>query len=451
MQNVSQYIAFNRFGYGATPSLSSAVIDTPQEWLIKQLQPYEIKHNNWNSEIALRHIFSYQKEKKAVSKAKDPVKAQEKLTDLRKSAQNQSKKLTHDIIQQAITTTLPLQARLHDFFANHFSVSNTNSYMRALSPTLECEAIAPHLTGSFADMLVAVTQHPAMLYYLNNESSIGPNSKIGLRRKKRGLNENLGREILELHTLGVNADYTQKDVQSLSKALTGWTIGGKKPNEPLGFLFKKNAHEPGNKALLGKTYPAAKNNTHEQAENMLVDLALHEETAKHVSYKLAKHFISDQPPADLVNKMSARWLSTKGHIPSVMKVMIAHPLSWSTKAQKFKTPREFLISICRACQLEATKPNFVKTLVILGQAPYASGSPAGFGDSTQDWASASAMMNRIEWAEHIAGQVNTMPLDAAKIALGNLISPLTAAQIRRAESKRQSLALLFMSPEFLRR
>jgi uncharacterized protein (DUF1800 family) len=451
MQKSSLYIAFNRFGYGATPALAKLNIQDPKKWLLDQLRDYSIQNPKWTSEQALKQIFAYRHDRKMIQQSAENNKAITSLKAKRREMINSSKKLSAQIILQAIQTEQPLQARLQDFFANHFSLSNTNANMRTIAPTLESEAIAPHLNGYFADMLVSVTRHPAMLYYLNNESSIGPNSALGLKRQKRGLNENLGREILELHTLGVNGGYTQSDVQALSKSLTGWSIGGRKKREALGFVFKAYAHEPGEKILLGKRYAAATRNSDQQAVDMLNSLATHDQTAQHLSYKIAKHFIADSPPQTLVQQMAKRWVDTRGHIPSVMTIMIGHPLSWLPKSSKFKTPREYVISLQRACQLRNTKPDILKTLEILGQAPYSSGSPAGFSDNAQDWASASALMDRIEWAEHIAGQVKMSPIEVAMVALGDLLSPSTAQHIMRAESKQQGLAILFMSPEFLRR
>jgi uncharacterized protein (DUF1800 family) len=461
MSKFNPYSAYTRFGNGASPNLAKLSEVNGQTWLLSQLVQYEIESPKLNSEQALKNIFLYRAERIRLEKlnATGPTdidsmardKADQKLKDMRKAMFGSTLALTEQIILQSIQTDQPLQARLLDFFSNHFSVSASNLNMRVIAPTLEVEAIAPHLHGYFSDMLVSVTQHPAMIYYLNNENSIGPNSKIGLRQKQRGLNENLGREILELHTLGVNAGYLQKDVEALSKGLTGWSIGGKNKNQTVGFMFKPNAHEPAEKTLLGIKYPEANSKSPQQAIDMLRNLAQHEKTASHLSYKLAKHFIADQPPKKLVQAMTASWIRSKGHIPSVMKVLIEHPESWSTCAQKFKTPREYLVSVCRACQLNRTKPGLIKTLEILGQTPYSSGSPSGFSDSANDWASASSILNRIEWAEHIAEQVKGSPTEVAKIALGHLLHADTEKKIAQAESKRQGLAMLFMSPEFLRR
>ena len=179
--------------------------------------------------------------------------------------------------------------------------------MAGLSATLEREAIAPNLFGNFESMLLAVEQHPAMLIYLNNEKSFGPNSRISKRHKK-GLNENLAREILELHTLGVNGGYLQEDVIELAKAITGWSVFNPQKERNTGFTFRKNGHEPGTRILLGKRYP---NEGIEQGENMLRDLAMNPATVKYICYKLAHHFVGEAPLQSLLNNMENTCVKTK--------------------------------------------------------------------------------------------------------------------------------------------
>jgi uncharacterized protein (DUF1800 family) len=205
------------------------------------------------------------------------------------------RQLSADTLTQAINSENSLNWRLLDFFSNHFSVTAQGAVMTALAPTLEREAIAPHIHGQFEDMLLTVCKHPAMLIYLNNDKSAGPNSGYG-KRKHRGLNENLAREILELHTLGVNVDYQQADVNELAKGITGWSIAFAKEKNS-GFKFRSFWHESGEHILLNKTYPQK---NIRQGEAMLINLARHPATAEHLCYKLARHFISDEPPQSLV-------------------------------------------------------------------------------------------------------------------------------------------------------
>ncbi len=482
---LTQYarIAMHRFGYGidkeSLTSLNNASLSDAQRWLTKQLTTYSIEGNDWSSQQALIMVPKQRQQRKEAAKAdaeaesKQPKNPQmnpsmsprqnerkregmaEKI-----SVQRSARKLAEAIARQAVTTHQPLQARLLDFFANHFSVTRNNIFMAALSPTLDKEAIAPNLTGTFAEMLVAVTKHPAMLYYLNNERSIGPNSRLGQRRKQRdnaqnGLNENLAREILELHTLGVDAGYKQGDVIELARALTGWSVGNLRRGESAGFKFRLMAHEPGQRKIMGKTYSAQQQGKKLQAQSILEDLAVHSNTAKHVSYKLARHFINDTPSEALVSAMQQNWLASKGNIKSVVTTMIMHPDSWNVTDEKLKTPREFVISTCRTCNFMLRRPDIFQSLELMGQAMYNAGSPAGYPDTAQEWSGPSALMARIEWAQHYAKQYHakatTSPFEFAKSIFGEELSGVTAMHLRGAESISQAWALLLMSPEFQRR
>lgn len=473
------YIAMNRFSYGAdkrsvTALAASDSLEDAQNWLIKQLSPYELPSANWNSSKAIVGYYHYKEQEKRAKKKLENLFVTEQKKALtvamqsykssRRSLVESSKLLAQQTALAHINSSQALQSRLLDFFSNHFSVSRTNLAMTLLAPTLEVEAIAPNLTQHFSDMLGAVTQHPAMLLYLNNENSTGANSKVAERQRKKkrgkvkGLNENLAREILELHTLGVGSGYTQTDVIELAKSITGWSIGSVKRKEPPGFKFRKQSNEPGTRTVLGKAYKM--HNTkggNQQGLAILSDLAEHKATAKHLCQKLAKHFIADKPSSDLVNKMQSTWINTKGHIPSVMKVLIMHKDSWQISSQKLKTPREFVLSACRACGVSKPAPNLYNTLEILGHGFFNSGSPAGYPDEQEDWLGASALNSRIEWANHFASVISKRsggkrePAELANFALGPLLSSNTLDFIKRAESKQQALALMLMSPDFQRR
>jgi uncharacterized protein (DUF1800 family) len=322
--------------------------------------------------------------------------------------------------------------------------------MNLYAPLLEREAIAPHLAGNFVDMLLAVEQHPTMLVYLNNEKSIGPDSPQG-KKSKKGLNENLGREILELHTLGVSGGYTQQDVRELAIAITGWTLG-KKKDEEFGFVFRDGTHQPGARTVLKKSYTQK---GVAQGEAILRDLAVHPSTAHYVSFKLARHFVADKPSDALVNAMTATWLSTSGNIPAIMKTLLEHSDAWLPEQQKLKTPREFIISVLRILEsvepIKLEKYRLVQGLKSLGQEPFGAGSPAGFGDTASSWDGAEALMSRIEWVNQLAAHIKTPPVDFISAALGNQLSEHSLKLIKRAESRQQGLVLALMSPEFQRR
>ena len=501
MANEFAYLAMNRFGYGANAKLNSAVkniasMSDAQSWLVKQLGPYPLPDVKWSSEQAIRGYYGFKqiqdKEKQAVSndnamqdmqaegqnsmQATGNESTQMESKKIRRSMLNASRTLAKQNALLGLKTQQVLPSRLLEFFSNHFSVSRANFALTILTPTLETEAIAPYLHTSFADMLVAVSTHPAMLLYLNNERSMGPNSPMGKKRKARkratsgGLNENLAREILELHTLGVNAGYQQKDVGELARGITGWSLGNVKRGEEPGFRFRKFMHEPGSRALLGQTYPSKDLSFREgslaltlakqtpamaQGLKMLDDLALHPATAEHVSRKIAKYFISDTVSDELVAAMKQTWLQSKGDISEVMKTLILSPLSWQKNAEKFKNPRAFVLSACNACGVNRSSPDLFQALELMGQGFFNSGSPAGYPDEQAAWIGASALNARIEWASHFADVIikrkDPEPLTLARRALGPLLSQATATAIKRAESKQQALALLLLSPDFQRR
>lgn len=459
MSSKRAYIAANRFGYGANQRTIEQIQGDPLDWLVAQLSPDSILSEmqtlniQWDSKQAAQQLTLYRQQRKQERKKQvsGQVISQENMMaissdGIRKNITKHVFQSVSHVISQQIVSSRPFFWRLVDFFSNHFSVTANGLNMRALAQTLELEAIASNLSGNFSDMLIAVESHPAMLVYLNNEQSVGPNSKIGKRSKgKKGLNENLAREILELHTLGVNAGYNQADVTELAKAITGWSLSQQGVE---GFEFRKQAHEPGSRDVFGKTYAAV---GVQQGKQILFDLSNSPHTAKFVSEKLAKHFISDNPPTELVNDMVKAWLKTAGSLPHVVAAMLKNPLSWSFSNAKFKTPREFLVSTCRACELNEIRPDYVKSLTILGQQPFSAGSPAGFKDSQEYWAGPRAMMGRIEWADHVSKFVKSPPLDIARQALGPFLHERTIKAMSRAESKRQAISLMLLSPEFQKR
>ncbi len=464
-------IAVNRFGYGARGSELAQAEKNPNKWLKSQLKPITFNSDFPHSNTILIEHAKYQKDKKRQKKQQkknsqsgnmqtNSMQANMQSANMQSANMKDKKKaknfsrlalrnMSADTLKQAITSSNSVSWRLLDFFSNHFSVTAHGQLMVGLAATLEREAIAPHLLGNFEDMLLAVEQHPGMLIYLNNEKSFGPNSRMAKKRNK-GLNENLAREIMELHTLGVDGGYSQTDVIELAKSITGWSVKqpGKERGE--GFVFRAYGHEPGNRKLLGKKYSQQ---GIAQGKEMLRDLAMHPATARHVCYKLAHHFVSQNPPASLVKAMEATWLKTHGNINAVMHCLFDADEAWLNTAQKYKTPREFVISTLRALSLKKFKDNaLLSTLTNLGQQPFNAGSPAGYSDDEQDWLGASALMARIDWAAMVSGY--SKRANAEKVmnrAIGKSVSQLTYNSVMRAESRQQAMTLLLMSPEFQRR
>ena len=343
--------------------------------------------------------------------------------------------------------------RLVQFWSNHFCVSAAKGpALRATAGIFEREAIRPHIFGRFADMLKAVESSTAMLVYLDNQQSIGPNSRAGQRRG-RGLNENLAREILELHTLGVAGGYTQGDVTSLARIITGWTVVGREGvlGTPGTFVFNANLHEPGDHSLIGKTY---RDTGVEQGREALDSLARHPSTARHIARKLARHFVADEPPAALVARLAKVFSDSDGDLQKVSAALIEAPEAWTAQATKLRSPQEFYIAAMRALARKPEAPQILGPLNAMGQPLWQPSGPNGFADTVATWATAEGMKTRLDVAAAIARQVAPGAVDPRSIVdeiLGDHASNETRAAVARAESKPQALALFLMSPEFQRR
>lgn len=359
----------------------------------------------------------------------------------------------------ALASPAPFVERLVHFWANHFAVSIDKIAVVGLAGDLEFSAIRPHVMGTFRSMLSAVERHPAMLLYLDQAQSVGPDSPLGSRAarrgRERGLNENLAREILELHTLGVRSGYGQADVTELARALTGWTVGGL-ARQPIlrgpgpGFWFAAPIHQPGARTILGKRYAQS---GEAQAQAVLDDLAVHPATARHIATKLARHFAADDPPPALVARLEAAFLKSGGDLPTLYRVLIAAPEVWNGPA-KFRTPWEWSLAALRATGVKALPgATAAGAFQQLGQPIWRPGSPAGYDDVTASWAGPDALYRRVEVAQRIARR--TAPaIDARQLAaqlFPGALSPATADALARAESGEQALALLLVSPEMLRR
>ncbi|TRX53952.1 DUF1800 family protein [Thalassomonas sp. M1454] len=441
-------IAVNRFGLGAKGDELAQANANPKAWLKQQLQPIKLSNSLYTSDYILTELAKYGEARRQAKKSKNAEAEFDKTNKERgKFLQNSYRGLSTDTFVAGLNSNNSVSWRLLDFFSNHFSVSASGPQMTAIASTLEREAIAPNLLGNFEDMLLAVTKHPAMIVYLNNERSFGPNSRIG--KKGRGLNENLAREILELHTLGVDGGYQQQDVIELAKGITGWSIANPRKEDTVGFMYRSWGKEPGDRVLLGKAY---KQEGMAQGEAMLKDLANHPKTANYVCSKLVKHFISDKPSPDLVNILVATWQKSGGNIKAVMNAMIDSDLAWQAQKQKFKTPREFVMSSLRAVGKKNIKPKeLFFTLNTFGQQPMQAGSPAGYSDEQQDWDGANALMSKIDWVSLLARKSKANAEKVMQQTLNLKPSEHTYKSVVRAESRTQALALLLLSPEFLRR
>jgi uncharacterized protein (DUF1800 family) len=342
--------------------------------------------------------------------------------------------------------------RLVAFWTNHFTVSaKTQGVVRVLAGSFEREAIRANVFNRFDDMLLAATRHPAMLRYLDNAKSIGPNSFAG-KRRSRGLNENHAREIMELHTLGVDGGYTQADVIAFAKVLTGWTFdrGGGGPDEAGEFAFNPRWHEPGPQTILGKVY-AQDDVT--QGEAVLRDLARHPATARHIARKFARSFVSDAPPDALVARLEANFRQSGGDLKALARTLLQSEEAWSTPPNKIKTPQEFLFSAVRGLDIDVPANYVIRAMRDLGQEPWNAGSPAGYPDDNGSWLAPDGLTNRLDLAEYLAERARSDhdPRRLAVELLGPSVPQETLQPIAFAESRKQGLALLLMSPDFQRR
>ena len=352
--------------------------------------------------------------------------------------------------QRAARAEVGFAERLVHFWSNHFCISAAKGpLVRVTAGCFEREAIRPHVLGRFSAMLQAVESHPAMLAYLDNALSFGPNSPAG-RNRNRGLNENLAREILELHTLGVDGGYTQADVTALARIITGWTFSGREGRlgEPGTFAFFPNGHEPGDHKLLGKVYPAG---GVQQGQSALTDLAKHPATARHIAAKLARHFVADEPPPSLVDRLAKVFRETDGDLKAVAIALVDSDEAWATPLAKMRTPEQFLLAALRAIDRMPEDPGaLLGPLNVMGMPLWQPPGPNGWPDTVSAWASPKAIKTRLDVAAAIAARVKDLvnPSELLETIAGASASGETRQAIARAESRQQGLALLLMSPEF---
>jgi uncharacterized protein (DUF1800 family) len=338
--------------------------------------------------------------------------------------------------------------RLVWFWSNHFCVNADDTVMAG---AYEREAIRPHVLGKFADLVLAVESHPAMLVYLNNVVSMGPNSTAGINRE-RGLNENLGREILELHTLGVRTGYTQDDVVSFAKTITGWTVRNVNDDPDHGgeFLFHPRLHEPGSQTVMGKPY---RDTGVEQGRAVMLDLSRHPATALHVAAKLARHFVADDPPPPLVETLRQKFIETDGDLWEVSKVLVRAPEAWAPEQRKLKRPGEWMMTWLRAAGFPGDPRAITRTLNLLGEPLWRPRAPKGFPDTAADWMDGIA--HRLDAANAIAQNPTNYDRIDPKALLETSLGPLASAETRtavaRADTKQQAITLVLMAPEFQRR
>jgi len=445
-------IAVTRFGLGARVDEISAASRAPKEWLLAQLRSNRSNHPAFRG---LRSSTDIYKIARVFKDARKVMKDSEREDVSDKYGKTVRRNFESEIKARSIyaaQTDMPFHERLTRFWSNHFSISARNRNTRLFPGAYEREAIRPHILKSFYELAASAIFHPGMLVFLDNDASVGPRSRQGLEDRK-GLNENLAREALELHTVTPAAGYTQTDVTEFAKALTGWRVERKAENgnnKQGQTSFQPRRHEPGSRLVLGKMYDVA---GPKQALAILKDLCRRPETAENIAVKLAAHFVSDTPPPRLVEALKNTYLKTGGDLKALYETLVHSPLAWSAPALKIKTPEEMIISAARIIGFEKIMPNRPKdTYDSLAQLPFTAPTPKGWPDDMAAWLGPDAILKRIEWANELSSRLSNM--DARQFlrsALGERLTPKTLEAVSRAESNRQGFVMALMSPEFQRR
>ncbi|MBW4981038.1 DUF1800 domain-containing protein [Mameliella sp. CS4] len=358
-------------------------------------------------------------------------------------------------VARRMNSATPLRERLESFWADHFTArGKANVMIQAGSPYVE-SAIRPHLAGRFEDMLIAVTTHPLMLHYLDQHASAGPNSPQALKYPgKKGLNENLAREVLELHTLGVDGPYTQTDVRQLAELLTGlaFTAEG-------GTDFRRPLAEPGAETVLGKNYGGDHPARLEDIHAALRDLARHPVTARHVAGKLAVHFVADTPEAELVSAMETAWLDTNGDLMAVYRAMLDHPAAWDPRPANAKQPLDFIASACRALDVPQDMLRkrvgiaLIQPMRLMGQVWQQPPGPDGLPEADDAWLTPQGLAARLQWGfampQALLGALPD-PRDFVETALGSRAPAEVRFAAGAAETRADGIGVVLASPAFQR-
>ena len=470
LQATDGAIAVTRFGLGARPGELATASADPRGWLKAQITPAGAEQPQgplptgraaFNAYKTALQDFRQIKREAAASPqpagaqptgAPGDLKAQRKalLAPIRNGVRDEILART----RLATTTAQPFRERWALFWANHFTVSAAKPKAAVLAGPFEREAIRPHVFGRFETLLVASSTHPGMLVYLDQARSTGPNS-LGGSRRDAGLNENLAREIMELHSVGPDSGYTQADVTEFARALTGYSIGLDRDggNQAGVALFRPNLHEPGARTVMGRSYPAGGS---EQARAILADLAANPHTADHLARKLAVHFVADDPPPQLVARLREAWIGSRGNLSTVAVALIEAPEAWTPQPAKFKRPYEWLVSSYRAVGAVPADGDreVIAPLTQLGERPMSAPQPNGWSEQVSDWAAPDAVVKRLDWASQLSSAQAAgvaSPVNVADAALGERLTAPVRTAIARAETRPEALTLLFMSPEFQRR
>lgn len=451
----------NRISFGASPGELERVRSIGVDrYLQEQLHPETIPESQTLSN-QLSQLETLQLS--PMERLQQYSKAQNQASPLTPEQLQANRKTANLILQQAaqarilrdVETPRQLEAVITDFWFNHFNVYANKGRDRVLVGSYE-DAIRPHVFGRFRELLEATARHPAMLFYLDNWQNTAPDSP-GAKGRFQGLNENYARELMELHTLGVDGGYTQQDVTTLARILTGWGLSrlNQKNADSSGFYFDPKRHDFSDKVFLGQSI---KGSGEAEVEQALDILAKSPATAHHISYQLAQYFVADRPPTSLVNRLTQRYLDTDGDIRSLLDTLFHSDEFWqaSTYNSKFKTPYEYVISALRATGTKVENPRSINSaLQPLGMPIYGCPTPDGYKNTQDAWLNPDAMTRRLSFATTIASgrldrsqSTEAINPDQLTQTLGISFSEQTATAIATNPRSLRS-ALILGSPEFM--
>lgn len=409
MLNMTRLAALNRFGLGARLGELERLSD-PQGWLLSQLEgsadPRPLPPGTGPQDVA-DALAAF---RRATQEQNPAARA-----EARRAIGQVAIREGASAIALRSNTERPFVERLVAFWSDHLCISLTSKAIIApMAGSYERDVIRRHALGSFTAMVQASARHPAMLAYLDNAQSVGPRSRAGIR-VQRGLNENYARELLELHTLGVDGGYTQADVTELARLLTGWSFEGANGDRVPAFRFTPLRHEPGRKTILGERYGDGES----EGARAIRALCLHPKTARHIATKLARHFVSDVPPAALVDALTKTFQDTGGNLRELARTLVRHPEAWKDDARKFRTPQDWIVAVLRATgatvsQGRGTAPGAPSVAALdvlrqLRQPLWGPASPKGFGDLEREWADPDSLLNRAELARTISRRMQSNP------------------------------------------
>ncbi len=453
-------IAEIRFGVGLSPSIAPpASVDDmmvrlrgPDESAARFVIPF------WaDATPSPRDFHDLSQIRRAARGTDREEEAQEQLRAMRDVARDQRAVDFGAQIARAVSTKDGLREWLTRFWADHFTVRSVSGTTRHLVAPYVEEAIRPHVAGRFSDMLRAVATHPMMLVFLDQHVSMGPNSRTAQRRN-RGLNENLAREMLELHTLGVSGAYDQTDVRELAELLTGLSYSAQS-----GFTFSDAMAEPGPEVVLGQSYGGGEPRL-DDVFAVLDDLAAHPDTARHIARKFAVHFVADDPPLGLVDALARAFGQSGGDLGVVTEALLRHPAAWACKKQKVKLPFGFVTSGARALDIDPDalaamsynegRRAFLGHLAVMGQPWEMPFGPDGWPEDSAEWITAQGMAGRITWAMTAPARLRDDlpdPREFVYTALGPDADPAVAFAAQAAEDRVSGVGLVLASADFQRR